>query len=504
MATIQLDRALGNFIEARSHCQDRRFAATRMTDQRDKLALVDLQIKVLNHGQRPLGRGVDLVQHGEIQEPVLDHALLGVRDRSGHAVDWGHIGQLAGAFHLGLDAHIHQVLGHIRAQAFERVIVVHFHPVPGAGDGHFELFAQGPVGVQGNDAVGQNDGLVHVIGDQHTGLFVSFPNALDFVGQIGAGQRVQRRQRLIQQQHLGVHRQGAGHIHPLAHAPRQLGGTTPRCMGQADHANVMGDLLGPLGLGQLGEHRIDGEAHIAAHGQPGHQRVALENHATFGTGTCDGRALETGRAAGGCVEARQQVDQGRLARPGKAQKHKEFALLHIQRDPVQHIHTVRAGAKAFGDIVEFEKAHITHRLFEKVNMDWIAYISRSSRKPMMPMVKTATMILASDCDDPFWNSSQTNLPNPGFWASISAAIRTIQPTPSDRRNPVKIKGRDEGRTNLVILVQVFIFRTLETLTRSLSMLATPRAVLINVGHSEQSVTVMAEVKNDLAKNPSEA
>ena len=29
---------------------------------------------------------------------------------------------------------------------------------------------------------------------------------------------------------------------------------------------------------------------------------------------------------------------------------------------------------------------------------------------------------------PFWNSSQTNLPRPGFWASISAAISTIQPT----------------------------------------------------------------------------
>ena len=59
---------------------------------------------------------------------------------------------------------------------------------------------------------------------------------------------------------------------------------------------------------------------------------------------------------------------------------------------------------------------------------------------MIPMVKTATMMRASDCDEPFWNSSQTNLPRPGFWASISAAIKTIQPTPSDSRSPVKING----------------------------------------------------------------
>jgi hypothetical protein len=39
-------------------------------------------------------------------------------------------------------------------------------------------------------------------------------------------------------------------------------------------------------------------------------------------------------------------------------------------------------------------------------------------------------------DDPFWNSSQTNFPRPGFCANISAAIKTIQPTPSDKRNPV--------------------------------------------------------------------
>ena len=48
------------------------------------------------------------------------------------------------------------------------------------------------------------------------------------------------------------------------------------------------------------------------------------------------------------------------------------------------------------------------------------------------------MIRASDCELPFWNSSHTNLPRPGFCDSISAAISTIQPTPSDRRMPVKM------------------------------------------------------------------
>ena len=39
------------------------------------------------------------------------------------------------------------------------------------------------------------------------------------------------------------------------------------------------------------------------------------------------------------------------------------------------------------------------RLFVKVKSDCSAYITRSSRKPMMPMVNTATMIRASDCEE---------------------------------------------------------------------------------------------------------
>jgi hypothetical protein len=117
-------------------------------------------------------------------------------------------------------------------------------------------------------------------------------------------------------------------------------------------------------------------------------------------------------------------------------------------------------------------------------------------KPIRPMVMTATRILAKDCEEPFWNSSQTNLPRPGFCASISAAISTIQPTPSDRRSPVKISGSDDGRTMRVMVRRVGNCRTRLTFIRSLSTEATPSAVLINVGHSEQSVTVTAEISSD--------
>src|SRR3546814_7827491 len=64
---------------------------------------------------------------------------------------------------------------------------------------------------------------------------------------------------------------------------------------------------------------------------------------------------------------------------------------------------------------------------------------------------------------------------------------------SDLR-PVKISGSAEGSTSLVTVFQVGRRSTRLTFIRSLSTETTPSVVLIRVGHSEQSVTVIAEIK----------
>ena len=60
--------------------------------------------------------------------------------------------------------------------------------------------------------------------------------------------------------------------------------------------------------------------------------------------------------------------------------------------------------------------------------------------------------------------SQTNSPSPGFCASISAAINTIQPTPSDSLSPVKIS--EAGRKHLGGLLSRLSDAQLEALFRS--------------------------------------
>ena len=73
---------------------------------------------------------------------------------------------------------------------------------------------------------------------------------------------------------------------------------------------------------------------------------------------------------------------------------------------------------------------------------------------MPPMKKTAMMIWAVLAVSPFWYMSQTNFPSPWFWAIMSAAISTIQPTPMERRRPVKISGSDAGSEFYIAPLQV--------------------------------------------------
>src|SRR5690606_35239360 len=72
----------------------------------------------------------------------------------------------------------------------------------------------------------------------------------------------------------------------------------------------------------------------------------------------------------------------------------------------------------------------------------------------------------------------------------------IQATPRDSRRPVKIIGTAAGRTILRTWPSHDRRSTRLTLLRSLLTEATPTAVLITVGHTQQSATVISEVMKD--------
>src|SRR4051812_33862366 len=88
--------------------------------------------------------------------------------------------------------------------------------------------------VEDDDAVGEHDGLVDVVGDEQDGRPVDLAQAAQQHVHPRPGQRVEGSEGLVGQQELGVAHQRAGQGGALLLAPRQLGGPGPLPAGQAD------------------------------------------------------------------------------------------------------------------------------------------------------------------------------------------------------------------------------------------------------------------------------
>jgi hypothetical protein len=102
--------------------------------------------------------------------------------------------------------------------------------------------------------------------------------------QPGAGQRVQRAEGLVHQQHLGLHRQRAGDAHALLHAAADLVRALVR-RGQAHQVQRGQRALLQLRLALGGaEHPLHRQVDVVQAAQPGQQRVVLEHHAAVGAG----------------------------------------------------------------------------------------------------------------------------------------------------------------------------------------------------------------------------
>src|SRR5438876_1120682 len=73
-------------------------------------------------------------------------------------------------------------------------------------------------------AVGEINRLVDLVGDEEHRLLAARPDARELGLHDLARLRVERRERLVHQQHLGIDGQGPGEVYPLPHAARELAG----------------------------------------------------------------------------------------------------------------------------------------------------------------------------------------------------------------------------------------------------------------------------------------
>ncbi len=97
----------------------------------------------------------------------------------------------------------------------ERVLLIAGADVHDAGDAAW-------IGPQHDDAIGQEHGLVHVVGDEHGSAALPAHHPRELFLQPQPGQRIQRAKRLIEQQEARLVHQRPRDGNPLRHAARKL------------------------------------------------------------------------------------------------------------------------------------------------------------------------------------------------------------------------------------------------------------------------------------------
>ena len=177
---------------------------------------------------------------------------------------------------------------------------------------------------------------------------------LDLAPQVGAQRRVEARERLVQQHHVGAGSERAGERDALALAARELVRVAVRLVLEAD------ELERALRARAIVTRAA--ERDVALDGEVREERVVLEDHPDP---ALLGRRPRCGRPRRGWpptvtlppsrpLEARDQAQQGRLAAAGGAEDGEELAGVHGERDLVDGVRQ----AEALRDIFELERSPV--------------------------------------------------------------------------------------------------------------------------------------------------
>ena len=108
-----------------------------------------------------------------------------------------------------------------------------------------------------HDAIGQHDCLIDVMGDQHQSRLGVGPQIEQMILQVGAGESVERRERLVEQEHLRTRHQRPRDSDALRLAAGQFARPHPGFVGEANALERGGDALRALSLRPVAETKAD-------------------------------------------------------------------------------------------------------------------------------------------------------------------------------------------------------------------------------------------------------
>ena len=149
-----------------------------------------------------------------------------------------------------------------------------------------------PALVEERHPVGDLAGEAHLVGDHHHRHVQVGGERLHDREHLAGELRVERRGRLVEEHHVGLHRERAGDGDALLLTAREPDGVLPRLVGQADPVE---EVLGPLGdLGGARPGATGRAEDVVEHRHVGEQVELLEDHADVQPELADLLALAPG------------------------------------------------------------------------------------------------------------------------------------------------------------------------------------------------------------------
>src|SRR5665647_345912 len=215
----------------------------------------------------------------------------------------------------------------------------------------------GAVGHEQN-LVGEQNSFVHVVGDHEHRLVHCGADLEQLVLDDAAGQRVERAEGLVEQQHLGLDGEGARDADALFHAAGEFARFLLLRAGEADEIDVFLAVQAHLGAAPAGPAGFHREGDVSYYRQPGHERMPLEYHAPIQAGPGDFAAVHDHDARARLIQAGEHVEDGGLAAAGMADDADELAAVDVKAYVFEHGEglAVAAGITP-GQSLDFEKCH---------------------------------------------------------------------------------------------------------------------------------------------------
>ena len=210
--------------------------------------------------------------------------------------------------------------------------------------------------VHHHDAVRHGEGLFLVVGDHDRGHPEPPLELLDLVAEVHAHLRVERGERLVQEQEAGRGGERAGEGDPLLLPARELRRVLGALLAHADHVEQLAHARRHLGL--RGPRVLEPVGDVRGGGEVGKQGVGLEDDAEVPLGGGEGRDVAAGlldAAARLDVEAGNRAQQGGLAAPRRTQDADELALRDRERHLPQCVGRFLARAVGLRDARDLEQ-----------------------------------------------------------------------------------------------------------------------------------------------------